>query len=61
MGTIIDYNNKKYKIYKIIKGIEYDYVIADFLYKNKWIEVKCLQILIDIARFIKKEKLNEKL
>ena len=54
MNKIIQYNGKTYKIKKIIKGIDYNYCEADFLYQEKWHEVKNLQILINLTKECKK-------
>ena len=52
MNKIINFNGKTYKIKRIINGISYNYCEADFLYKGQWNEIKNLQILINLAKFI---------
>jgi hypothetical protein len=49
---IIEYNGKIYKIKNLYDGISNNWVEADFWYKDRWIEVKNLQICIDLRRFI---------
>lgn len=51
-NKIIEYNGKIYKIKNLRDGISNNWVEADFWYKDRWIEVKNLQICIDLRRYI---------